>query len=67
MYNWFSVDLASELRPSDCDDLNFVNAIPPKSTKLYLPKYKYLRFSVQQALPLRAGASGMMLFFFFSF
>lgn len=21
MCNWFSVDLASELRPSDCDDL----------------------------------------------
>lgn len=48
MYNRFSVDLASELRPSDCIDLYVFIAIPPlKSTKHYLPIYKcYLHLKV---------------------
>lgn len=28
MYNWFSVDLASELRPSDCIDFKFLLLSP---------------------------------------
>lgn len=37
----FSVDLASELRPSDCNELQDPIAILHKSAKHYLPIYKY--------------------------
>lgn len=41
MYIRFSVDLASELRPSDCNELKDQTAILHKSAKHYLPIYKY--------------------------
>lgn len=65
MYNRFSVDLASELRPSDCIDLYVVIATPLKSTKHYLPIYKYyLHLKVILQATLRLLLLSVPLFFF---